>query len=79
MPIFAKNIIVGAEKKEEPKVLPASSTNSFDNLRSKIVRTIPFQEKVEEKTHYEIVKDGDLIKHHNTKSHYLNDMTGFGN
>ncbi len=74
MAIIAKNIIVG---KEEPKTLPAPNVDSFDNLRSKMIRTIPFQEKVEEKTHYEIVKEGDLIKHHNTKSSYLNDMTGF--
>jgi len=29
------------------------------------------------KPKYEIVKEGDLVKHHNTKSEYLNDMTDF--
>ena len=79
MPIFAKNIIVGGEKKEEPKVLPTPNPNSFESLKAKVTRNVPFQEKAEEKSHYEVVKHGDLVKHHNTKSHYLNDMTGFEN
>ena len=31
----------------------------------------------ETKPSYKIIQDGDLVKKHNTKSEYLNDMTGF--
>lgn len=73
MAIIAKNIIVG---KEEPKKAPPP-INSLQELKQKVVRQIPVKEPEETKSHYEIIKDGDLVKQHNTKSHYLNDMTGF--
>lgn len=46
---------------------------------NQITRVVPYSEKAKEKTHYEVVKEGDLVKHHNLKSSYLNDMTGFKN
>lgn len=81
MPIIAKNIIVGNETREEPKAPPVltNDVNSFNEIKSKVVRNTPVKESIEEKHHYEIVKEGDLVKHHNLKSSYLNDMTGFKN
>lgn len=69
MPIFANNIIVGGKtiKKEgakKPLLEPVQN-----ELRSNI----------EEQPRYKIIKEGDLEKYHNTKSEYLNDMTGFEN
>lgn len=79
MGIVAKNIIVGDKTiKEEPKAPPAP-VNSLQQIKNRVTRNAPFEEKVEEKSHYEVIKEGDLVKHHNTKSHYLNDMTGFNN
>lgn len=67
MAIIAKNLVIGI--KEEPNKAPP--VNSLQEIKQKVIE--------ETKPHYETIQDGDLVKHHNTKSHYLNDMTGFGN
>lgn len=72
MAIIAKNLIIGI--KEEPKTPPV---NSLQEIKQKVSRQIPVKETEEVKPHYEVIKDGDLVKKHNTKSNYLNDMTGF--
>lgn len=77
MAIIAKNIIVGTQGPKKKEAIPPAPVQNFNSIKNRIVRNVPFEEKVEEKTHYETIKEGDLEKLHNTKSHYLNDMTGF--
>jgi hypothetical protein len=62
MPLIANKIIVGGKE-----INTEESKAPLD-----IVQTIE-----SEKPKYKIIKDGDLVRHHNTKSEYLNDMTDF--
>jgi|688.fasta_scaffold254100_2 hypothetical protein len=62
MPLIANKIIVGGKE-----------INTEESKAPLVV-----QQTIEsEKPKYEIIKNGDLVRHHNTKSEYLNDMTDF--
>lgn len=64
MAIKAKNFIIG--DKEEPKTPPYQVSKQNSVIITE-----------ENNSHYKLIQDGDLVKKHNTKSDYLNDMTGF--
>ncbi len=62
MPLIANKIIVGGKEiNTEESKAPLVVEQTFES----------------EKPKYEIIKNGDLVRHHNTKSEYLNDMTDF--
>jgi hypothetical protein len=62
MGIIANKIIVGGKEINiEESKAPLVNQQTSETVKPK----------------YEIVKEGDLVKHHNTKSEYLNDMTDF--
>lgn len=62
MPLFANKIIVGGKE-----------INTEEPKAPLVI-----QQTIEpEKPKYEIINEGDLVRHHNTKSEYLNDMTDF--
>lgn len=68
MDIIADDINDKEELKKAPPVVSLQ-----------VVKQIPDKETKEIISQYKIIQDGDLVKQHNTKSHYLNDMTGFEN
>jgi hypothetical protein len=80
MPIIANNIVVGGvksptgeKKKEETK------TVSFRDVKIQAIEKIKKAESektTEENSRYMEKEDGELIRHINTKSHYLKDMFG---
>jgi hypothetical protein len=75
MPIIAKNIKVGAEqaptqpKEEKPLKSFSDLKNVFGKLTNKLSPEIK-----DEPSKYVKKKDGDLVRHINTKSSYQKDM-----
>ena len=85
MPIKANNIVVGGvlpteEKKNENSIHEKLKTLSFQDVRAQAVEEVKKQkvtkpvEVTEEKPRYLEKEDGELVRHINTKSHYLRDM-----
>ncbi len=86
MPIRANNIVVGGvkppteEKKNESSINEKLKTLSFQDVRAQAVEQVKKQkvtktvEVTEEKPRYMEKEDGELVRHINTKSHYLRDM-----
>ena len=88
MPIKANNIVVGGvkppteEKKNKNSIHEKLKTLSFQDVRAQAVEEVKKEkqkvtkpvEVTEEKPRYLEKEDGELVRHINTKSHYLRDM-----
>ena len=76
MPIFAKNIIVGAKsptvhekENKQPKTFESVKAEARQKNIKQEVTTPP-----EDEQKYIYKEDGELIRHINKKSHYLRDV-----
>lgn len=76
MPIFAKNMIVGAKKAPTVPEKENKQVKTLETVKLEAKKKIIIQEELpsEDEKKYIYKEDGVLVRHINTKSHYLRDV-----